>query len=420
MICGRLADTTDVRSVDCTHGPLLAALIATTACGPATETADTINVGVLLPYTGNQAAIGSSLERAVIMAVETVNQAGGVGGKPVRLVYADTHSDPQRARQSLERLLDQDVVAVVGPDSVDVAEAILPRLLEEQVVLLSPFLADAVETQQLGTYPWFRLAPSARALGEAIARKMSRDGHVQAAFAYSQNRYGEELFAATSNRFVQLGGMVSTSQGLDATQGSYSNQVRALNVDADAMVLLADPLPAALLVNELAVYITNPPWSWYLSPNLKNDVFLHNLLGSSLEGAVGVAPALDVDVSSFQRAYRDRFLGDEAREGVYFYYDATVLLLLAVQRAMVQAGSADFCMDQLVTAVRQVARPTGITTRWDEVQRALGLISEGRLAYYTGVTGPILLDEQGSRTLGATSEWYITNGDITDRGGGMQ
>ena len=60
-------------------------------CGPADdEETGGIAVGVLLPFTGDEAALGRNLEQALLLAVADVNEAGGIGGQKLRLVTRDT------------------------------------------------------------------------------------------------------------------------------------------------------------------------------------------------------------------------------------------------------------------------------------------------------------------------------------------
>ena len=75
-----------------------------------------IRLGALLPYTGELAASGHSLEQGMTLAVETVNRAGGVAGQPLVLEIQDTHSDLVRGQASAERLFAQRVSAIVGPE----------------------------------------------------------------------------------------------------------------------------------------------------------------------------------------------------------------------------------------------------------------------------------------------------------------
>src|SRR5687767_1358745 len=74
-----------------------------------------IVIGALLPFTGDQAASGINLELAALLAAEQINDLGGVGGRPIRIVSRDTHTDLDRGRAALEDLLNEGAVAILGP-----------------------------------------------------------------------------------------------------------------------------------------------------------------------------------------------------------------------------------------------------------------------------------------------------------------
>src|SRR3954471_19208666 len=89
-----------------------------------TEHRDEIRIGLLLPYTGKDGSAGANYERGVLMAVDQINAAGGLHEKRLRIVYGDTHSDVNRGLSSAQELADQGVVAIVGPESDELARAL--------------------------------------------------------------------------------------------------------------------------------------------------------------------------------------------------------------------------------------------------------------------------------------------------------
>src|SRR5689334_8242898 len=174
------------------------ALIALSAlalgCSPAgAEPTGGVVLGLLLPFTGNASATASNLERAAIYAVDRVNLGGGVKGESLRIVSRDTHSDVARARRSAQELIDAGAVVVIGPESPEIAAAIRPLLTETGVAFVSPLVGAADEPGHTCDAPWFRLAPSARSLGEALAKELQAHGVENAALMYAQGDYNESL-----------------------------------------------------------------------------------------------------------------------------------------------------------------------------------------------------------------------------------
>src|SRR5512138_444676 len=56
-----------------------------------------MHIGTVLPFSGSRAASGAALESALRLAIDEVNQAGGLGGRPLWLDVEDSHSDEARA-----------------------------------------------------------------------------------------------------------------------------------------------------------------------------------------------------------------------------------------------------------------------------------------------------------------------------------
>ena len=96
---------------------LLSLSLAVAGCANQSQGAADANeilVGVLLPVTGNNATDGKDMQNAIEMAVKKVNDSGGVLGKKLKIEVADDGCDPQMATTAANKLVSQNVVAVVG------------------------------------------------------------------------------------------------------------------------------------------------------------------------------------------------------------------------------------------------------------------------------------------------------------------
>lgn len=73
-----------------------------------------IVVGILLPMTGANAPDGQDMYNGAVFAVEEINENGGVLGKKIKLVVEDDACDPQMATSAANKLVANQVTAVVG------------------------------------------------------------------------------------------------------------------------------------------------------------------------------------------------------------------------------------------------------------------------------------------------------------------
>ena len=90
-------------------------------------TAKPYKIGTMQPLSGAAAIIGKTALVGVQMAVDRINKAGGVNGRPVELIVADYESKPDVGRRKAEKLVDEDGIdAHVGGVLSNVCLACMP------------------------------------------------------------------------------------------------------------------------------------------------------------------------------------------------------------------------------------------------------------------------------------------------------
>lgn len=82
---------------------------------PSEAPSEPIKVGVIAPLTGDVATYGIAVRDAVKLYIDTLNDAGGVGGRQVELVIYDDKGDATEATNAYNKLTtSDDVVAIIG------------------------------------------------------------------------------------------------------------------------------------------------------------------------------------------------------------------------------------------------------------------------------------------------------------------
>jgi branched-chain amino acid transport system substrate-binding protein len=126
-----------------------------------------LKIGAVFSLTGGGNVYGPQQAKAAQLAVDELNEAGGVGGVPLRLVVVDDHSKPADGKRAMRRLIQKDhVVAILGPTLSLVAVAADPvaNQLKTPVVAVSNTAEGIVGTC---AYPCEWIWRDS--LGEAIA-----------------------------------------------------------------------------------------------------------------------------------------------------------------------------------------------------------------------------------------------------------
>lgn len=100
--------------------------------------ATTIKIGLSYELSGSVATYGQSSIDGVKMAIDEVNEAGGINGKTIQLVEYDTKSDEAEATTLGKRLMEQDkVIAILGPATSGAFKAEIPDANRYKVPVIS-------------------------------------------------------------------------------------------------------------------------------------------------------------------------------------------------------------------------------------------------------------------------------------------
>jgi branched-chain amino acid transport system substrate-binding protein len=118
-----------------------------------------LKVGVTMPLTGSQAGYGNDFVIGMRQSLKDINDAGGVGGRPLELVVIDTQAEPALGINAMNRLINVDKVPVILTAWSAVVKAQAPTANREKTLLLNVG-ANAPEIAHLGdfVYTTFPLA----------------------------------------------------------------------------------------------------------------------------------------------------------------------------------------------------------------------------------------------------------------------
>ncbi|HEY1361081.1 MAG TPA: ABC transporter substrate-binding protein [Xanthobacteraceae bacterium] len=127
-------------------GFVLLALAAAWAMPAAAQTG-TLKVGVIGPF---KLTPGRDIQEAATFAADEINAAGGVLGRKIELVFAETEQNPEKGKTAVERLLFVDKVdVVIGEHRSEVALAVQPILMENKKIFLSTGTASPLLSENV-------------------------------------------------------------------------------------------------------------------------------------------------------------------------------------------------------------------------------------------------------------------------------
>lgn len=151
--------------------------LLTTACGQ-----QPVKVGVVLPLSGEYQSYGQSSQRGLELALAEIKATGDVR---FVLDYADSASDPEKARQALARLYDEQALVAIGGITSGEAAAMVQVAEEAERVLISPSSTSDSLSQRAKYF--YRLAPASTVAGNSLADFVRREYNVETAATVAED-----------------------------------------------------------------------------------------------------------------------------------------------------------------------------------------------------------------------------------------
>lgn len=294
-------------------------------------------IGTLLPQTGTLAYLGPPEIAGVDLAVQEINDAGGVLGSDVEVIHADS-SDADHAEvatQSVTDLISQDVQVIVGAASSSVTLNVVDDITGAEIVQISP----ANTATSLSGYSdfYFRTAPPDTVQGAALGNLITGDGHANIGILVFNDDYGTSLRDVVKTTVEDAGATVvygNEGEEFDPAASSFATDVTALMATSpDAVVVLAFE-QTKQIIPELVAAGVDPATIYMVDGNTAD--YSADFDPGTLEGAQGTIPGafpsddFQARLKEVDPALTDYAYGPES-------YDATVLAALAA----VKGGATD-------------------------------------------------------------------------------
>ena len=367
-----------------------------------------LGIGLLLSYSGHLAANSVNSERALLMAIEAANAAGGVGGRRVQVLARDTGTVPQLAGVAADELLAADVALIIGPDNTDLTAHLRVPLLDRTVILPSLNTTSDV----LWKPPtWFVMGPStARLACELMAQVRVGGGDKPVVF---HNQDGQNNFLSW-----ELGLTYGLTKVVLPSDSNLSKETlkrilpHITERESGAYILAASPASASALVYALATLDRLDPDRWYLAPTLHTPAFLESIPKGTFNGAQGVTSGGALGPGEFRVRFASVWQ-DVPLDDAYAFYDAGAIAVLALQRAFTREGAIPTGTG-LTSHIVALTNTGGTRILWNEIGRGLELLRNGEEIEYAGLTGRIEFDEAGHPKHASTKWWRIGDKGLYD------
>jgi branched-chain amino acid transport system substrate-binding protein len=306
-----------------------------------TFAADPVRIGVTTILSGPNADRGQSEQYGVELALQRINESGGVLGRPVEAFYADNAADPATGIAAAKQLIEQQHVSVLlGALATPVTRAVMPVANAAKVPLVIDISAgqEFVDAAGSGGYEYvFKTSPSDGDVAAAMMQWLKAKNVQRIAILADDNDFNRANAAAmeaaataanisTLSREIVAKGTTNLGPTLERLTALHPDRIVTLLSTSSAAFFRAyeqsgDGIPLAGRI-DFAAAIANSSHPF--------------MVGGGLEQATGISvftpSAPTPAVQAFTTFYRAKY-GLAPTQRSIFAFEATELVVDAIRRA---------------------------------------------------------------------------------------
>ncbi len=324
----------------------------------------------------------------VKLAVQDINDAGGVLGKPVRLEESDSgDGTPDIAGASVDKMLNAGADAIIGAAASSVSLSVIDKITGAGKVHFSP----ANTSPELDTTPdndlYFRTSPSDVLQGEVLGNLLIEDGAKNIAIMARQDSYGEGLANRVEEVVLAKGAKVATKQLYAADAQNFTAEVNKVAASKpDAVVLISFDESKKIIPALIAKNVGPKDVPTYFVDGNTAD-YSKDFAPGTLKGVKGTLPG----PAGAGRHFKGRLLKIDPKLEDFSYstqsYDAAVMIALAAIAANDDDGRS------FGAKIIEISREG---TECSDFKSCADLLAAGEDIDYSGQSGPADLNSVGS------------------------
>ncbi len=331
----------------------------------------TWKIGAQGPLTGGAAVYGTAVINGAKIAIDEINEAGGINGYKVEYQTADDEHDQEKAINAYNSLKDWGMQILIGPTTSAPTIAVASEAVNDNMFLLTPSGSAVDCTATANAYRVCFSDPaqgakSAQYIGEhKLATKVAI--LYDSSDVYSSGIY-EAFVAEAANQGIEI---VDTEQFTADSKTDFSTQLQKMQASGAELAFLPFYYTEAALVLTQANTMGFEP-VFFGVDGMDGILDVENFDKSLAEGLMLLTPfAADADdeaTVNFVTKYKEAF-GDTPIQFAADAYDAAYIIKAAVEAANL---TPDKSVDEIGTALEEQMKTvsydgiTGSGMTWNE------------------------------------------------------
>ena len=210
-----------------------------------------IRIGLDADMSSASAESGEAIRRGMVVAIDEINENGGVNGHKLELVVRDHRGNPARGIDNInEFATDKTIVAVMGGLHTPVAMAEMEAIHKNNLLYLVPWAAGTMVVDN-GFTPnnVFRVSVRDQYAGRFLTRMAAKKGYKKLGLLLEQTGWGRSNEKAISEAAKEIGVEIAGVEWISWGTKSAEAQISGLvNKGADVIMLVANANEGAVVL----------------------------------------------------------------------------------------------------------------------------------------------------------------------------
>ena len=287
-------------------GILASALLATVLTGAAFAQSGTpIKLADVAELSGGGATVGTNWKNGIDLAVEEINAKGGILGHRLEVTHADSQSNPGVARAQVQKALDSEPYALLGPGYSGSVKVTAPLAAEAGVTQIMG--GEAAELTQAGNKFLFRTSFGQQSSMPKVAKYINDELKAKSvAIVWVNNDFGRGGRDVIAKEFARYGIKVAADLSTEAGQADFAADVSKIKAASpDAVFIYLNEEESARILKELKRQGVTTPLIGETTLVGQKVVDLAGDAANGARGHVGLTTDAPVDLV---KAFREKFV----------------------------------------------------------------------------------------------------------------
>jgi hypothetical protein len=169
-------------------------------------TKDQIVIGSIQDLSGPIAALGKYVHNGMVLRVESINAAGGIHGRKIKLIVEDSNYDPKKSVLAAQKLVTQDrIFAMIGTLGSPTTLASMPVVLEKNVLHLFPVSSHTATYEPFHKLKFSTANPYPNSTRIGVEQMLKMKPYKRVAILYQDDEYGIDVLNGTESALKAAG-----------------------------------------------------------------------------------------------------------------------------------------------------------------------------------------------------------------------